>query len=59
LQFDNILYDGKKFKLIDWRDSFGDSREGDLYYDFAKLLGGIEINYKLIKKNKFYYNKKK
>ena len=58
LQFDNILYDGKKFKLIDWRDSFGDAQEGDLYYDFAKLLGGIEINYKLIKKNKFYYNEK-
>ena len=57
LQFDNILMNKKKeFKLIDWRQSFGKSvRIGDQYYDFAKLLGGLEINYDLIKKNRFDY----
>tara|TARA_B100001121_G_scaffold125540_1_gene110010 strand:+ start:560 stop:2122 length:1563 start_codon:yes stop_codon:yes gene_type:complete len=57
LQFDNILMNRKKeFKLIDWRQSFGKSvRVGDQYYDFAKLLGGLEINYDLIKKNRFDY----
>ena len=30
-------------------------RIGDQYYDFAKLLGGLEINYDLIKKNRFDY----
>ena len=55
LQFDNILFtNNKKFKLIDWRPNFGKSNIiGDQYYDFAKLLGGLEINYDLIKKNKF------
>ncbi len=55
LQFDNILIKSKnKFKLIDWRPSFGNSvKIGDQYYDFAKLLGGLEINYDLVKKNKF------
>jgi len=57
LQFDNILMESKnKFKLIDWRPSFGNSvNVGDQYYDFAKLLGGLEINYDLVKKNKFKF----
>lgn len=58
LQFDNIIGISKKrFKLLDWRPTFGDSKTiGDQYYDFAKLLGGLEINYDLVKKNKFRYN---
>ena len=57
LQFDNILLTNKKkFKLIDWRPNFGKNNLiGDLYYDFAKLLGGLEINYDLIKKHKFNF----
>ena len=57
LQFDNILNFKKKFKLIDWRDSFADKNYGDIYYDFAKLLGGIELNYRLIKSSKFFFRK--
>lgn len=52
LQFDNIIYDpqSKKFTLIDWRQDFGGQVEyGDRYYDFAKLLGGMILNYDLIK----------
>lgn len=50
LQFDNILYDGSQFYFIDWRDSFGTSVDaGDVYYDLAKLLGGILIPYNLMK----------
>ena len=51
-----------KFRLIDWREDFAkNSKYGDLYYDFAKLNAGIEINYNEIKKNNFNYkeNKKK
>ena len=64
LQFDNIIItNGKnKFRLIDWREDFAkNSKYGDLYYDFAKLNAGIEINYNEIKKNNFNYkeNKKK
>ena len=62
LQFDNIIFNKNKgeFKLIDWRDSFaGNKNYGDLYYDLAKLRGGIDINYKEIKQNKFYFEENK
>jgi hypothetical protein len=50
LQFDNIIYDGSKFTLIDWRQEFAGKIEyGDWYYDLAKLLGGIYLNYDYIK----------
>ena len=52
LQFDNIIYNqiNKKFTLIDWRQDFaGEVAYGDRYYDFAKLLGGMILNYDLIK----------
>jgi thiamine kinase-like enzyme len=50
LQFDNILMDGDTFKLIDWRQEFAGKTEfGDWYYDVAKLLGGIYLNYDYIK----------
>ena len=60
LQFDNILHTKKEnFLLLDWRDSFGKYIDkGDIYYDLAKLLGGILINYKKIKVNKFHFLKK-
>lgn len=60
LQFDNVLKtgwssDGKEdFKLIDWRQDFGGLVDhGDLYYDLAKMYGGMTLPYHLIKKNKF------
>lgn len=64
LQFDNIIHDKKtdRFVLIDWRYEFGNQDlYGDLYYDFAKLLGGILLNYKLIKNGElnFQFNKGK
>lgn len=57
LQFDNIISTYKDdFKLIDWREDFGGNYEyGDLYYDLAKLYGGMELNY-LKMKNKNNYN---
>lgn len=56
LQFDNIIFDeqNQKFTLIDWRPSFGSQTIfGDNYYDLAKLLGGIRLNYAKVKKNEF------
>ena len=55
LQFDNILFtsDGE-FKLLDWRQDFsGLIQYGDMYYDLAKLNGGLYISYKKIKQNRF------
>ena len=62
LQFDNVIYNKKlkKFKLIDWRQDFGKSlMVGDLYYDLAKIYGGMLINYSEIKKNNFYFSESK
>ncbi|MFA6433239.1 MAG: NTP transferase domain-containing protein [Elusimicrobiales bacterium] len=59
LQFDNILYSREKgrFTLLDWRQDFGGNVEwGDLYYDLAKLYGGILLNYDFIKRNLLYYH---
>ena len=56
LQFDNIIITPKgDFKLIDWREDFGgDTVVGDLYYDLAKLYGGMELNYLEMKKSDNY-----
>lgn len=58
LQFDNILYieEQDTFKLLDWRQDFAGHVEfGDIYYDLAKLYGGIILNYDLIKMNFLQY----
>lgn len=57
LQFDNIIIDSSQhFKIIDWRHEFAGLVEvGDIYYDFAKLLGGFIINYSEVKNNNFKY----
>ena len=51
LQFDNVVCtNDDSFKLIDWRDTFGSqSKFGDVYYDLAKLYGGICMNYSAMK----------
>lgn len=57
LQFDNILYDknSDQFFLLDWRQDFaGEITFGDIYYDLAKLMGGIIINYDYIKGGLFH-----
>ncbi|MFZ2303677.1 MAG: hypothetical protein WAV98_02705 [Minisyncoccia bacterium] len=60
LQFDNVLIpknprsDKEKFLLIDWRHEFGGLTDfGDLYYDLAKLYGGMILSYPLIKDGMF------
>ena len=50
LQFDNIIKTDSDFKLIDWRSDFGgNTTYGDVYYDLAKLYGGVLISYKNMK----------
>lgn len=58
LQPDNIIYDAskKEFCLLDWRQDFSGVIEyGDIYYDFAKLLGGIMLSYQQVKLNNFSF----
>lgn len=58
LQFDNIICTNQtNFVLLDWRQDFGGHVEfGDLYYDLAKLYGGIILNYDYIKKKLISYS---
>ena len=59
LQFDNVLYNSNKktFTLLDWRQDFGGILDhGDIYYDLAKLYGGMNLSYKNIKENKFSFD---
>lgn len=56
-QFENIIYNpaDDKFTCIDWRTDFGGSSYGDLYYDLAKMLGGIILDYQAVKADKLEY----
>jgi choline kinase/mannose-6-phosphate isomerase-like protein (cupin superfamily) len=51
LQFDNAMIDNNdNFFLVDWRQDFGGCIEyGDIYYDLAKLYGGMIMSYQLMK----------
>ena len=51
LQFDNVIYGDGEFYLLDWRQDFAGSNVGDVYYDLAKMYGGILMSYKLMKNN--------
>ena len=53
LQFDNVVYgNDRNFYLLDWRQDFNGGDVGDVYYDLAKMYGGILMSYKLMKKDK-------
>jgi NDP-sugar pyrophosphorylase family protein len=56
-QFENIIFDpaSDMFTCIDWRTDFGGDSYGDLYYDLAKMLGGIYLNYQAVKADKLEY----
>ena len=56
-QFENVIYNAetKKFTCIDWRTDFGGDEYGDLYYDLAKMAGGILLNYQAVKDNQLEY----
>lgn len=53
LQFDNVIYgNDRNFYLLDWRQNFNEGIIGDVYYDLAKMYGGVLMSYKLMKNNK-------
>ena len=59
-QPENILYDGRNFRLIDWRESFGKSLIiGDFYYDLGKLYHAIIINGQIVLSKGYSYKIKK
>ena len=45
-----------EFRILDWRQDFAGLIEyGDIYYDLAKLYGGMNLSYQAIKDNKFSF----
>lgn len=57
MQFDNIIYNNttNKFTAIDWRPEFAGDVYGDVYYDLAKMLGGLYLSYKRVKADELTY----
>ena len=56
---DNIIYKGKdNFVLLDWRQDFGgDLKDGDIYYDLAKLNHNLLFNHDIVHQNLFNVEK--
>jgi hypothetical protein len=51
---DNILYDQKRFYLLDWRQDFqGNLSAGDIYYDLAKLNHNLVLNHHVLNQELF------
>ena len=50
---DNIIYNGNNnFTLLDWRQDFGGNlKDGDIYYDLAKLNHNLLFNHDIVHKN--------
>lgn len=54
---DNIIVNNNEYKLLDWRQDFGgDLKQGDIYYDLAKLKHNLYINHGNIIQNLFKIN---
>jgi hypothetical protein len=52
---ENIMYDEEtnKFILLDWRQNFGKTDIGDLYYDIAKMWHSLIVNHNMVKDDLF------
>lgn len=57
MQPENIIYNNEteSFTAIDWRSDFSGQMAGDIYYDIAKLAGGLYLSYKEIKSGRLLY----
>lgn len=54
---ENILVNntnvGEQFVMLDWRQNFGKTVEGDIYYDIAKMWHSLIVNHGMVKDNLF------
>jgi NDP-sugar pyrophosphorylase family protein len=52
-----VLPEGRGFKLLDWRESFGGRLDvGDVYYDLAKFYHGLLVSHDFVRDNQFSIN---
>jgi hypothetical protein len=45
---ENILVDGDKYIMLDWRQNFGKTMTGDSYYDIAKMWHSLIVNHNMV-----------
>lgn len=45
---ENILVDGDKYIMLDWRQNFGKTMMGDAYYDIAKMWHSLIVNHNMV-----------
>lgn len=60
---ENILVNNKdaehaKWIMLDWRQNFGKTYDGDIYYDFAKMWHSLIVNHHMVKNNLFSFRQK-
>lgn len=50
---ENILVNHDKYIMLDWRQNFGKTMIGDVYYDIAKMWHSLIVNHNMVKDNLF------
>ena len=50
---ENILIQNDSFVMLDWRQNFGNSKVGDIYYDFAKMWHSLIVSHLLVREGHF------
>ena len=50
---ENILVDSGKYIMLDWRQNFGKTMIGDIYYDISKMWHSLIVNHSMVHDNLF------
>lgn len=50
---ENILVNNNNYIMLDWRQNFGKTMIGDVYYDIAKMWHSLIVNHNIVKDNLF------
>lgn len=50
---ENILVNNDNYIMLDWRQNFGKTMVGDIYYDIAKMWHSLIVNHNMVRANNF------
>lgn len=50
---ENILVNHDEYIMLDWRQNFGKTMVGDIYYDIAKMWHSLIVNHSMVRENLF------
>lgn len=56
---ENILVQNNNFVMLDWRQNFGKSEYGDMFYDLAKMWHSLIVNHNMVCNERFTIRKEK